>query len=140
MDDRKCKVYIASPYTVGDTAVNVKRQLDLAGLFLDIGLIPFAPLVTHFIHMANPKPYMTWMNYDFEWVKACDAFLRVPGKSTGGDMEMEVARKKDIPIFRELETLLDWCDTTGWHINGDNEIPTTLAKYDKIINKSNWII
>ena len=42
------KVYIASPYTKGDTAVNVKRQLDAVDELMDAGFAPFAPLYSHF--------------------------------------------------------------------------------------------
>ena len=64
------KVYIASPYTKGDVAVNVKVQIDAYVELLDYGLTPFMPLHTHFIHMAHPRDYEVWMRIDFEWIES----------------------------------------------------------------------
>lgn len=133
MLNKKCKVYIASPYTLGDAGTNVKKQLDMAGLLLDIGLIPFAPLTTHFLHMANPKTYETWMDFDFEWVKACDSLLRLPGESKGADSEMGIALRYDIPIFNDLIPLLDWCYHIGWYMDEIDRV-AVLESYNKIIN------
>ena len=36
----KIKVYIASPYTLGDVAVNVKNQIDAANELLELGYLP----------------------------------------------------------------------------------------------------
>jgi hypothetical protein len=51
----KIKVYIASPYTLGDVAVNVKRQLDCADELMNAGFAPFAPLYSHFQHMVQQR-------------------------------------------------------------------------------------
>ena len=51
------KVYIASLYTKGDVAVNVKRQIDAAHEVMNNGFAPFVPLYSHFQHMVHPRPY-----------------------------------------------------------------------------------
>lgn len=53
-------VYIASPYTKGDVAVNVKAQIDCADELISLGFAPFAPLYSHFQHMHHPRPYEDW--------------------------------------------------------------------------------
>jgi hypothetical protein len=100
------KVYIASPYTLGDVAVNVKAQLDTFAELLDLGYIPFAPLLSHFVHMAHPRPYHRWTAYDEEWVKACDVVLRLPGESKGADNEVRLAESLNIPVVRSVLELL----------------------------------
>ena len=55
------KVYIASPYTKGDVAVNVKRQIRMASQLMDNGFAPFWPLLSHFQHMMFPRPYQDWI-------------------------------------------------------------------------------
>jgi hypothetical protein len=128
----KRKVYIASPYTIGDTAVNVRKQMDCATLLMDIGFIPFAPLLTHFLHLVNPRPYATWMEYDFEWVKACDFLLRLQGQSSGADREILVSESNDIPIIRDIEVLLKHItikDDSNYSVDG------IIRKFDEI-NKS----
>lgn len=102
------KVYIASPYTKGDVAVNVKMQLDCANDLMDLGFAPFAPLYSHFQHMAHPRPYQDWINIDLVWVEVCDCVLRLGGESTGADGEVELAYKLGKPVFYSLAKLKDF--------------------------------
>ena len=104
----KFKVYIASPYTIGDAGSNVKKQMDCAHLLMDCGFIPFAPLMSHFLHMNRPRPYEEWMEWDFEWVKSCDALLRLSGTSPGADREIFCAETNNIPVFYTLDSLVLW--------------------------------
>lgn len=101
------KIYIASPYTVGDVAVNVKRQIDVASKLIDMGYAPFWPLHSHFLHMAHPKEYETWMEIDLDWLIDCDAVLRLPGESKGADREVVLAAEHNIPVCFKLEDLPD---------------------------------
>lgn len=102
------KVYIASPYTLGDVAVNVKVQMDCANKLMDLGFAPFVPLYSHFQHMAHPRPYEDWIRLDKEWVLACDAVLRLDGKSSGADGEVELAKSNNIPVFYYIEELVNF--------------------------------
>ena len=99
------KVYIASPYTLGDVAVNVKRQLDIADELMNKGFVPFAPLYSPFQHMAHPGPYEDWIKIDLEWVKVCDCVLRLEGKSSGADGEVKLAKELNIPVYYSLDEL-----------------------------------
>ena len=100
------KVYIASPYTIGDTAVNVRRQMDVFEELVKTGKIaPFAPLLYHFQHLVHPKRPSEWLALDFEWVKVCDCLLRLPGESKGADEEEHFARTFNIPVFYSIEEL-----------------------------------
>lgn len=104
------KVYIASPYTLGDVAVNVKYQMDVANELMELGFAPFTPLLTHFLHMAHPRPYEDWIKVDKVWVLACDALLRLGGQSSGADSEVELAKQNDIPVFYGTVELLNSLD------------------------------
>jgi hypothetical protein len=86
---KKIKVYIASPYTIGDQLENVNVQMDMYSELLDLGFAPFAPLYSHYIHERNPKPYDVWMEVDYEWIDVCNCLLRLPGKSNGADLEVK---------------------------------------------------
>lgn len=99
------KIYIASPYTVGDVAVNVKRQIDTASQLIDQGFAPFWPLHSHFLHMAYPKEYQTWMALDLIWILSCDALLRLDGESKGADVEVDFANKNGVPVYYSVEEL-----------------------------------
>jgi hypothetical protein len=108
------KVYIASPYTLGDVAVNVKRQIDAVDELMNCGFAPFAPLYSHFQHMAHPRPYEDWVNIDLEWVKVCDCVLRLDGESKGADGEVIFARRMGKPIFGSIGDIKLHYSTNGW--------------------------
>jgi len=98
------KVYIASPYTIGDQARNVRRQMDVFEELANIeGVAPFAPLLYHFQHMVHPRTELQWLELDREWVKTCDALIRLPGESKGADMEVQWAKTFDVPVFYSIE-------------------------------------
>jgi hypothetical protein len=101
------KCYIASPYRKGDMALNVKRQMDTADELMNAGFCPFTPLLTHFQHIAHPRPESDWLEQDREWVLVCDALLRLPGESVGADGEVDLAFKRGIPIFYSIQDLIE---------------------------------
>lgn len=101
------KIYIASPYTIGDTAINVKAQIDAADKLIDLGFAPFCPLYSHFQHMAHPRPYEDWIMLDNAWLLVCDAVLRLPGESKGADAECILAKKNGIPVFKDIVSLVE---------------------------------
>jgi hypothetical protein len=103
----KTKVYIASPYTKGDVAVNVKRQIDTFDELMTLGYAPYAPLYSHFQHMVHPRPYQDWIAIDLEWVPACDVVLRLDGESSGADGEVAFARERGIPVMFSLADLVE---------------------------------
>lgn len=98
-------VYIASPYTKGDVAVNVKVQLDCVNDLMNLGFAPFAPLYSHFQHMAHPRPYADWIKVDLEWVLRCDCLLRLPGESSGADGEVKYAEENGKKVFYSIDEL-----------------------------------
>jgi len=100
------KIYVAGPYTLGDIGINVKNSLDAANELMDAGFCPFVPLLSHFWHIVHPRPYADWINYDIEWLYACDAVLRLPGASSGADNEAKLAELHDIPVFYSIEDLM----------------------------------
>jgi hypothetical protein len=104
--ENKIKVYIASPYSIGDQAINVKMQIDMADQLMTLGFAPFVPLLSHFQHMIHPRPYQDWVDIDLEWVKACDCVLRLPGESKGADGEVALAGELSMPVFYEIRDMV----------------------------------
>ena len=102
------RVYIASPYSKGDQAINVRRQIDCADALMALGFTPYAPLLSHFQHLVHPRPIKDWYKFDNEWVKACDYLLRLPGESKGADDEVALANELGIPVFYSIEELYKW--------------------------------
>jgi hypothetical protein len=123
MNNRLAKpfVYIASPYTKGDVAINTRFQMETFNRLLTDGLVlPYAPLVSHFQHLIFPQPYEVWLNYDLSILPLFDAALRLPAKydsehmdyfqfeSSGADKEVEHFSKLGIPVFPSIAKLYDW--------------------------------
>ena len=99
------RIYIASPYIIGDKTVNVNRQLGAANELMDLNYVPYVPLLRHFQNLAYPRPEADWLRLDKEWVKVCHAVLRLPGESKGADAEVELAHSCGIPVFYSIEEL-----------------------------------
>jgi nucleoside 2-deoxyribosyltransferase len=99
------KVYIASPYTIGDIALNVKRQMYITNELYQLGFNVFWPLHSHFQHILYPMPYEHWTKIDLDWIDACDFVLRLDGESKDTDAEVEYATKKGIPVVYSVKEL-----------------------------------
>lgn len=100
---KKIKVYIASPYTLGDVGENVKVQIDAADYLMDNGFAPYTPLLAHFQHIVHPRHYDDWLELCLEWLPMCDCIIRLPGESKGADIEVGIAKEKGIPVFYSLD-------------------------------------
>lgn len=94
-------IYIASPYTLGDTATNVRRQIDAANQLIDAGYVPVWPLSCHYLHEVVERDYETWMVMCFAWLSRCDGVLRLTGESSGADREVQEAYRLGIPVLFE---------------------------------------
>jgi len=98
------KVYIASPYTKGDVAANVRQSMDAFEELASLGFIPYCPLLTHFQHMVHPRNYEFWLSYDLEWLAVCDVMIRIDGESAGADKEERFANEHGIPVIHVTGT------------------------------------
>ena len=100
------KVYISSPYTIGDKHENVLRQINAFHALAVNGFTPFAPTLSHYIDIIYPMDYDWWLKYDIEWLEQCDAVLRLDGESLGADKEVEHAKKLGIPVYYSLSEIV----------------------------------
>lgn len=105
----KLLVYIACPYS-NDPEANVQEALRVASQIRDNGwAVPFVPVLTHFWEKAYPAPYETWMEMDFEYLRRCDAVLRLPGVSPGADREVAFAEKLGLFVSYDLDEIRRYC-------------------------------
>lgn len=118
---RKPTVYIASPYSKGDVAINAHFQCKIFDqLLTDDKVIPVAPLWSHFQHLLFPRPYQDWIKYDQEMLYLYDCCLRLnsqldklgylESKSSGADAEAETFINDSKPVFYSIEDLYQWVD------------------------------
>lgn len=96
-------IYIASPYTLGDTVLNVRRQIEAADKLLEMGHIPFIPCLSYLWHLISPKSYEEWLRIGLFWLDACDALLRLSGESKGADEEVAHAILLGIPVYYNIQ-------------------------------------
>jgi len=107
------KIYVASPYTQGDVAANVRRASEAANKLADLGFAPYVPHACHFWHMMFPKPYDFWLELDKQFLPCCNAVLRLPGPSAGADKEVMLAKDLGLPVFHQIEELAEHFNNRG---------------------------
>ena len=99
------RIYVAGPYTGGEVIENVRKAVRAGDQLMDMGYAPFIPHLSHFAHFLEPRPYQDWLDMDLAWVAACDAVLRLPGKSPGADKELLLADDLGIHVCYSLDEL-----------------------------------
>lgn len=98
-------VYIAGPYSKGDTVHNIHAALQAAETVVGLGCEPYIPHLTAFWHLVVPHNYEFWMARDEAWLLKCDAVLRIPGESEGADREVGVALLHGIPVYLDIKEM-----------------------------------
>jgi hypothetical protein len=49
------RIYIASPFTIGNPDTNVRRQIDAGEELINAGFYPYLPLLSHYQHLLRRK-------------------------------------------------------------------------------------
>jgi len=101
-------VYVAGPYSHGDTNRNVQRALAAGDMIYQIGALPFVPHLSHLWDLVDPRPYEHWMDLDKDYLELCDAVFVLPGFSPGADNEIVRAKELGIPVFTDYVVLENW--------------------------------
>ena len=110
------RVYVAAPLTkpAGHEMPNVRRAIDAAQSLFKLGFAPFIPHLNEFWFLVYPEnTYEEFIAWDFAWIRASDALLRLPGYSEGADREEAFARSIGVPVFYDVESLVEWRERTG---------------------------
>jgi len=109
-------VYISSPYTKGDSGVNVRFQMELFDkLRNDNIVVPIVPLWSHLQHAAFPRSYESWMDYDLAIIPRCDGCLRLAStyaplnyeqyESPGAERECALFRRLNKPVYTDISAM-----------------------------------
>ncbi len=129
----KKRVYIAGPISKGDLAANVNRA---TAAFVRLAKAGFAPLCPHWSVYSKPcknwiiiddeetaedpdsvfcqgtkngndeMTHADWIGVDLPWVEVSHAVLRLPGESTGADLEVEHATRHGVPVYEDIDQLI----------------------------------
>jgi hypothetical protein len=107
-------IYIAGPYTNGDTILNIRRAITVADRLVDMGHTPFIPHMTYAWHMVSPHTDINfWYEYDLKWLEKCDALFRIIGDSHGADQEVLKATLLGLPVFMNFNDIVRWEQSNG---------------------------
>jgi hypothetical protein len=115
-------VYIASPYSKGDPAINTHFQCRIFDQLMSENIVwPVAPLWSHFQHTVYPRKYQDWVAYDLAMIPRYDACLRLNAEdkalkyeekeSSGADHEVAEFKRLGKPVFYSIEELYKWANS-----------------------------
>ena len=127
------RVYIASPYSVGNKVENVRRSLEIADKLIEAGMFPYSPLLNHYQNELFPQPEKTWLKQDLAWIPCCQCLLRLPGESVGADVEVAEAKNLGIDVFYDIEELF-FCVACSWK---SLEEKKRVALLQKVVDRLN---
>ncbi len=111
---RQLRVYVAGPYSKGDTGQNIHNAIVAAAKLRDRGFAPFVPHLNHAWHLVAPRTYEDWLDLDTQFLPCCDVLLRLPGESTGADREVALARSRSMLVYTDIDVLISQCSPTTW--------------------------
>ena len=103
----KTLVYIAGPYR-GAVDANVSAAIDWGEQVYRLGMVPLIPHETFLWALKYRHTDDEWLEITAEYLKRCDAMLRIPGASEGADAEAALAELYGMPVFRLLIDLCRW--------------------------------
>ena len=98
-------VYVAGPYSGGDTIINIRKAIQECNALLHAGYTPYCPHLTGFWHLVCPRIYEDWLEFDIRWLRKCNVLLRMSGASSGADKEVLVATALHIPVVNTIRQL-----------------------------------
>lgn len=109
------KVYVSGPLTASNDEEeqnNIDRAMEAGDLLAREGIAVYVPHVTWYMDevakvMGRPTLNYKYLKQDKEWIRYCNAVLRLPGESKGGDIETVYASKLGIPVYHTVQAVLD---------------------------------
>ena len=108
-------IMIAGPYTSGssnrekwkDNHVEMNKMaylVHLKGHIPVIGVNVALPIIEA---VGHDKFEELMMPISLAMAERCDAILRIGGPSTGADQEVEVLKRRGLPVYHSLEEITD---------------------------------
>lgn len=101
-------IYLAGPYTSPDPVRNTHDTIQAAERLHETELVTcHVPHLSLLWHIVSPHDDVEfWYSYDLAVLKRCDALLRLPGKSSGADREVDFALGNHIPVWKDENALI----------------------------------
>lgn len=94
------RVYVAGPISKGDRTKNIRKAILAAEALRKAGHTPYLPHLDFLWDLVVPGvQHDDWLKLDHEWLKVCEALVRLPGESLGADQEVRWAKELGIPVY-----------------------------------------
>jgi hypothetical protein len=94
-------VYVAGPITLGNWMNNLRQAIDVANKIAQ--LENFTPIIPHTAmiwELIYPQEYTFWLyRVAIPQLLRCKYMIRIPGESSGSEIEVEIAKSNCIPVF-----------------------------------------
>jgi hypothetical protein len=106
-------VYISGPLSVdGEWLSNIHKAGKVYIELIEYGFAPICPHLHALGQLVDPAigdhDYEVWMSVDCSLIGVCDAVLRMPGPSKGGDVEVSHALDLMIPVFIDVDAMVEY--------------------------------
>lgn len=101
-------VGIASPFTNPDPITNIRYGARFATALWtrsEGALVPVLPNANLVWDMIAPLPYEAWLAVTMAVIERCDMLVRLPGESSGADLEVRRALDLNIPVLTYRDDL-----------------------------------
>lgn len=103
------KVFVSGPYSAPSHQLrlaNVKNAAAVGAALANAGYNPCVPILGHYMVEAGMElDWVKAMVAARDWLSLCDAVL-VIGESTGVTVEIKWAKEMNIPVYKDIETLM----------------------------------
>lgn len=104
-------VYVAGPVraaTTWDMEKNIRRAEEISRTLLEMGFAPICPHSMFRFFGDNPRERI--LEATIEQMVRCDAVFVVGNwqESQGTSHEIRIATERAIPVFYQLDKILDW--------------------------------
>lgn len=124
------RVYVAGPLSSsGSRLANVEIAMEAGRKLITAGLAPLIPHLTHFMDPNDALGYENHIEVCLAWVRVSQAILRLPGRSSGAEREVALARELSIPVYENASTLVyDYqCGVLGPYAAPTTTLTTTAT-------------
>jgi len=102
-------IYIAGPISRGCQFTNVRKGCEVWHELWKLGIDAYCPHWSAQQQVHTTLGHAEWMAYDTQVIlPRCDALLRMPGESSGADIEVEWMKEHGKPVFYEISKLAEW--------------------------------
>jgi hypothetical protein len=108
---QRMKVFVPGPYTDPKPEVVLANVYEAMLVGEELWKNGFDPEIVHLFHWwdaIRPKPYEAWMEMTTNRLYHCAAVYLALPESNGVKLELAAARRWAIPIFRDLQNLIDY--------------------------------